>query len=192
MTKSKQYNNLLFALLSLAITSCLEPYNPPAIKETIDLLVVDGFINIGDNSAKVNLSKATPIANDDGHVPELNATVKIEDDDGGVYRLNEEADGMYTLANMDLSPSKKYRLIISRGNGKEYFTDYIELKQTPPIDSISWAPTARRDGINIYANTHDENNRGRYYQWRFVETWEYTSKYFPVYVLRNGLRFTNT
>ena len=56
--------------------------------------------------------------------------------------MNEEADGTYTLANMDLSLSKKYRLIIARGNGKEYFTDYIELKQTPAIDSIAWAPTA--------------------------------------------------
>ena len=131
MIKSNQYKNLLFALLSLAIASCVEPYNPPAISETVDLLVVDGFIDIADNSASVNLSKATPIANDDGHVPELNATVRIEDDNGGIYSLIEEADGTYTLANMDLSLSKKYRLIIVRGNGKEYFTDYIELKQTP-------------------------------------------------------------
>ena len=186
MIKSNQYKILLFVLLSIAITSCLEPYNPPAISETIDLLVVDGFINISDNSAQVDLSKATPIANDDGHVPEIHATVRIEDDNGGIYSLIEEAEGMYKLSNMDLSLSKKYRLIIVRRNGKEYFTDYIELKQTPPIDSISWAPTARRDGINIYANTHDENNSGRYYQWRFVETWEYTSKYFPVYEIRNG------
>ncbi|HET9434380.1 MAG TPA: DUF4249 domain-containing protein, partial [Chitinophagaceae bacterium] len=144
-----------------------------------------------DNSAQVNLSKATPLANDDGHVPEIQATVRIEDDNGGIYSLIEEADGMYTLANMDLSLSKKYRLSIVRGNGKEYFTDYVELKQTPPIDSISWAPTARRDGINIYANTHDENNSSRYYQWRFVETWEYTSKYFPAYEIRNGTILPN-
>src|SRR5688500_2308272 len=96
MTKNNQYKNLLFALLSIAITSCLEPYNQPAISETIDLLVVDGFIDIAGNSASVNLSKATPIANDDGHVPELNATVRIEDDNGGRYSLSEEADGIYT------------------------------------------------------------------------------------------------
>ena len=52
-------------------------------------------------------------------------------------------------------------------------------------------PHCRRDGINIYANTHDENNNGRYYQWRFVETWEYTSKYFPAYELRNGVALPN-
>ena len=192
MIKSNQYKNLLFALFSLAIASCVEPYNPPAISETVDLLVVDGFINIAGNSASVNLSKATPIANDEGHVPELNATVRIEDDNGGRYSLIEEADGIYTSANMDLSLSKKYRLIIVRGNGKEYFTDFIELKQTPPIDSISWGPTLRRDGINIYANAHDDNSKGRYYQWRFVETWEYTSKYFPAYILRNGVPLPNS
>ena len=192
MIKSNPYKNLLFALLFLVIASCVEPYNPPAISETVDLLVVDGFINISNNSATVSLSKATPIANDDGHVPEVNATVRIEDDNGDIYSLYQEADGTYTLANMDLSLSKKYRLIIVRGNGKEYFTDYIELKQTPPIDSISWAPTPRRDGINIYANTHDENNNDRYYQWRFVETWEYTSKYSPSYELRHGVALPNT
>jgi Domain of unknown function (DUF4249) len=182
---------LLFALLAVAITSCLEPYNPPEISETVDLLVVDGFINITDNSAKVNLSKATPLSNNDGRVPELNASVRIEDDNGDTYALIEEANGAYALENMELSLSKKYRLIVVRGNGKEYSTDYIELNQTPPIDSISWSPTVRRDGINIYANTHDENDDNRYYQWTFVETWEYNSKYFPGYETRDGVVIPN-
>jgi hypothetical protein len=192
MIKSSLHKAFLFALAAVVFTSCVEPYNPPAISETVDLLVVDGFIDISENSANVKLSKATPLANDDGPVPELNASVSIEDNNGDIYLLNDQGDGAYALENMDLSLDKKYRLVIFRASGKEYFTDYIELMETPPIDSISWAPTARRDGINIYANTHDENENSRYYQWTYVETWEYTSKYFPSYELRGGIVFANS
>ena len=42
----------LITLTFLAILfSCIEPYNPPAIEEVVDLLVVDGFINASDNTA---------------------------------------------------------------------------------------------------------------------------------------------
>ena len=47
-------------LLLLILTGCIEPYNPPAIADTIDILVVDGFLNGTDSSATVQLSKATP------------------------------------------------------------------------------------------------------------------------------------
>jgi hypothetical protein len=191
MIKSNPYKVFLFALASVVMSNCVEPYNPPAISETVDLLVVDGFLNITDNSASVKLSKATPLANDDGPVPELNASVRVEDNNGDVYLLNEQANGEYSLDGMDLSPSKKYRLVILRGNGKEYFTDYIDLVETPPIDSIAWGPTIRRDGINIYANTHGSNEDSPYYQWTFTETWEYNSKYFPAYITRNGEVFEN-
>ncbi|HEX6223863.1 MAG TPA: DUF4249 domain-containing protein [Chryseolinea sp.] len=185
MIKSTRYKAFVFCLASF-VAGCVEPYNPPAISETVDLLVVDGFLNITDNSARVTLSKATPLASDAGPVPELNAAVRIEDNDGDVYPLNEQAGGTYALEDMGLSLSKRYRLVIVRGNGKEYFTDYIELLETPPIDSISWAPTARRDGINIFANTHDSKEKSPYYQWTFEETWEYNSKYFPSYITSGG------
>ncbi len=117
MIKSNQYKNLLIALLSLAITSCLEPYNPPAISETIDLLVVDGFINISDNSAieicqRPHQSR-TMTGTFRSQMQRLELRMKR-----WRYSLVEEADGIYALANMDLSFQKNIALPLSEEMGR--------------------------------------------------------------------------
>jgi hypothetical protein len=172
---------LIYSLLISAV-SCLEPYNPPAINEEIDILVVDGHINAADGTASVQLSKASPLsAVNTASIPEPNATVQVEDENGSIYTLVEEANGNYKLTNAAFTLSMKYRLSILTDREHKYLSDYIELEQSPPIDSITWRLNDEQDGINIYINTHgDEASNSPYYQWTFVETWEYTAVY-PVF-----------
>ncbi len=177
---------LIYPLLILAVTSCLEPYNPPAITETVDILVVDGFVNSTDHSATVQLSKATPLGDNVTPVPELNASVRVEEENGTSFTLIEEGQGRYVLGNMNLNPSKKYRLYILTNREKQYFSDYVDLKASPEIDSITWGLNRDADGIIIFANTHDDTNKTKYYQWTFDETWEYTSQYFAALKIENG------
>ncbi|HEX4851802.1 MAG TPA: DUF4249 domain-containing protein, partial [Puia sp.] len=66
----------------------------------------------------------------------------------------------------------KYRLHIKTSNGKSYTSDYVPVKQTPPIDSVTWE---QNNDVNIFVNTHDPQNNTWYYHWDFVETWEYKS-----------------
>lgn len=171
---------LIYSLFILTI-SCLEPYSPPAINEEIDILVVDGHINAADGSASVQLSKAYPLSENTSAIPELNATVQIEDENGTVYTLVEESDGNYKLMNMAVILSTKYRLSILTDREKKYFSDYIELEQSPQIDSITWKLSNGQDGLNISVNTHGNKAvNSSYYQWNFVETWEYSAVY-PVF-----------
>ena len=167
--------------------SCVEPYNPPALDEVVDLLVVDGFINASDNSAHVRLSKATPLNEDHAGVPETNATVAIEDGQGNSFLLNENPAGSYTILDVPFLFSEKYRVVIATKNGKYYSSDFIELTHTPPIDSVNWKSGIQHHGIDIMVNTHDDTNTTHYYQWTFEETWEYTSNYPTAFRIQGGV-----
>jgi hypothetical protein len=178
---------LSFAWILVVAFSCVEPYNPPAIKELVDILVVDGFLNSTDSSAEVRLSKAAALSDQSGPQPELNALVQIEDENGNISQLTETGDGRYFIQKMNVNPALKYRLSITRSNDKKYVSDLIELKISPPIDSISWASSIQTKGLEIYANTHDASRNSKYYQWTYVETWEYSAGHYAAYKIKDGV-----
>lgn len=168
----------VYGLLLLSI-SCLEPYQPPEIAQNIKILVVDGFVNSTAGSANVKLSHTNPISSESSGEPETNATVTIEDENGASFSLTEQPSGYYTAEGMDININSKYRLVIQRSDNQRVSSDFIALKNAPPIDSISWAP--ENDGLNIFVNTHDASGEARYYYWDYVETWEYVSPQFSYY-----------
>lgn len=186
MNHRNLYWSLLYSCLILGAASCLEPYNPPAIQDTVDILVVDGFINSTDSSVSVTLSKATALADPAVSSPELNAFVSVEEENGNSYPLIEMGEGNFNLPKLNLNLSKRYRLHILASNEKEYFSDFIDINKSPPIDSITWRPTSSADGLTIFVNTHDDTKNTRYYQWTFQETWEYNSSYYSSFKIRNG------
>jgi len=49
----------------------------------------------------------------------------------------------------------------------------VEALPTPEIDSISYR--VMNKGVQFYANTHDPENKTRYYRWEYDETWLYSS-----------------
>jgi hypothetical protein len=180
------YGTLIF-IWSLAFTvSCIEPYNPPAIKEIVDILVVDGFLNSTDSSAVVKLTRAIALSDTGEPAPELNAAVRIEDENGYFYPLVETGNGNYSIHKMNVDPSLKYRLAFTTSNSTQYASDFIELKISPPIDSITYRKDPRFESVGIYIYTHDASNPTKYYQWTYNETWEYTSGYFSSVRLQNG------
>jgi hypothetical protein len=167
--------------------SCIEPYNPPAIDELVDILVVDGFLDSSNKTALVRLSKATALSDEsdaDNYVS--GAFVQVEEESGMVQTLQELGNGMYVLNNADVSSDKKYRLTIQNVNNKRYLSEFIELTRTPEIDSVTWKPSTQQSGINILVNTHDDSGETEYYQWTFEETWEYTSRFGANYKIENG------
>ena len=179
-------NIILFCVTVLF--SCIEHYNPPALDEIVDLLVVDGFIDASDNSAYVRLSKATALNENNAGIPETNATVAIEDDQGNSFILNENATGgYYTLLNKQFSFSDRYRVVIDTRNSKHYYSDFIELTHTPAIDSVNWKPGFQHRGVDIHVNTHDDTNSTHYYQWTFDETWEYIASYPTSFRIQDGV-----
>ncbi len=165
-----------FYLLLLILLCCKKPYNPPASSTPNSYLVVDGFINSGNDSTVIMLSKTVQLTGKTTYNPVLGATVTVEGEQNGVYNLYDNTNnGHYTsLNNLNLSSSQKYRLRIVNGN-RQYLSDFVEVKPTPPIDSIGF--NIQNGNVNVYVNAHDPTNSTRYYRWDYEETWQFHSKY---------------
>ncbi|QHT65542.1 DUF4249 domain-containing protein [Rhodocytophaga rosea] len=167
------YICLLFALCT---ASCIEPYNPPAIAEAENYLVVEGFINSGTEPSTFYLSRTRTQADTNNLIPEIGATVYVEGEQGDRYDFSEQNDGQYNSVPLNLTFNARYRLHIRTRTNKEYISDYVALKATPAIDTLTWA--VMNDGIQIYVDTHDPENDTRYYRWDYEETWQYNSAYY--------------
>jgi hypothetical protein len=154
---------------------CKQAYDPSVKASNTNLLVVEGFIKSGQGPTTIRLSRTTDI-NDTILKPEIGAQLTVEGDDGSNFSLIENGSGVYSIDQLLLNGNAKYRLDIKTADGKQYASDYSPVKNTPPIDSITWQ--RENGGVRIYANAHDPQNATKYYQWKYEETWEFHSAYF--------------
>jgi hypothetical protein len=170
------YRYLIFLFTTLATAGCLEPYPPPGGTGNVNHLVVEGFVNTKDNTATIALTRTAILSTSENPAKETGADVKLEDEQGFVGTIPESEPGVYRKTGLLLDRQKKYRLYIKTSSeNKEYRSDYIQFKQAPSIDSISYITAS--DGLTINVNTHDREGATRYYRWKYIETWEYNSEY---------------
>ena len=170
-----------FFYIIILIAGCKEAYNPHLKNAGYNYLVVEGNILTGDDSTHIHLTRTVDVSDTSVVQPELNATVKVESGNGEIYQLQEEGNGFYFSTPLSINPGENYRLHILTSNGKEYASDYVPVKQTPPIDSVSWK-LDNDGGVAIYANTHDATGSTQYYRWEYAETWEHRAKYSSVLI----------
>lgn len=178
-----KYSLLIFIIL---LCNCVKPFNPPALQAKNNYLVVDGFINTGANQiTTINLSRTKSISDSVFTTePELNAYVQIVSDEGNIYPLFEEGNGVYQSNALSLDNSKTYQLKIKTSNGKEYTSELQNCLKPPPVDSLSWK---QANDVFIYLYTHDPLNTTRYYKWDYIETWQYNSIFQTIYGVKNNL-----
>lgn len=164
---------ILTCLVIIVVVGCKEKYVPPFTSPPTGYLVVEGNINSGGKTT-VNLSRTATLEGNK-RLLEKGATVQVEGDDNSTYPLQETIEGRYESDQLQLNNRFKYRLNIRTAEGKQYSSDFEGLKMTPVIDSISWQ---RENGnVQLYVNAHDDQNNTKYYQWDYVETWEFHSPY---------------
>ncbi|MBC7571781.1 MAG: DUF4249 domain-containing protein [Spirosoma sp.] len=158
------------------LSSCVDIYRPPEISSPGTYLVVNGYFDSAPGAVTtISLSRTQNLADPKAPPAETKAQVSIESGTKAVYTLKENAAGAYTLTGVSPMPGQTYRLHIKTAGGKEYFSDYVPLVSTPPIDSVNWRPDD--DGLQINVNAHDPTNSTRYYRWDFQSTWQYTALY---------------
>jgi len=174
---------LLFFLTVLI--SCREPYQPPASDDQSNLLVVDAFLDGTKNSCTVVLSRSQSVLAKETKPMEKAANVQLEDSKGRIYTLNEIRDGIYNVSNVIIDTQMKYQLRLKTQGGKSYQSDFVEIKYTPPIDNVTWE--ANDHGLQFYVSTHDDDKKSLYYQYRFVETWEYVAPLYSAFEIKNGI-----
>ena len=170
-------------LLTVVFNSCKKPFSPKIIDNNNNLLVVEGFINTGADSTIFKLNRTVLLENQTTVNPETGATVNIESESNQVFLLKEEAKGVYASPALQLNPNSKYRLRIKTAKNSIYLSDFVEVKESPPIDEVGWKIT--NNGLQIYANTHDASNKTRYYRWEYTDTWIFHSRY-QSFLMWNG------
>ena len=156
----------------LFTVGCKEYYDPPVIKNNPDFLVVDGFLNAAPDSTYIKLTHTRNLVDTAPGVPELNASLLAEGDQGTLIPLTETGNGFYGNL-LPLNTAEKYRLSINTSGGRQYRSDFVPFKKTPPIDSLTWDQDT--SWVRFHVNTHDPQNKTVFYRWQFEETWQYTT-----------------
>ena len=68
---------------------------------------------------------------------------------------------MYQSLALNLDSTLQYRLNIVTSDGNKYQSDFVTVRQAPPIDSLTWElagdpdPITGKQFFNIYVNSHD-------------------------------------
>ncbi|HWZ14082.1 MAG TPA: DUF4249 domain-containing protein [Mucilaginibacter sp.] len=176
----------IYALFVFLIAdSCKKPFIPQAISSDNNrYLVIEGVVNSGNDSTFIKLSRTQKIDTTHTVSPEINANVTIESNAGANYKLAEITAGTYAAPPLNLDATRKYRLHIKTSGNKEYISDYVVVKNSPPIDSVGFV--AASTGVQVYVNTHDATNSTRYYRWDYAEDWQFHAKY-PSTYYSNGV-----
>jgi hypothetical protein len=132
----------------------------------------------------IKLSRTKLIDTSKSIAPETGAVVTIENDANATIPLTEIKPGTYAAPPFNLDPAHKYRLDIKTSNAKEYISDYVTVKNSPPIDSVGFAATAL--GMRVNVSSHDPSNATRYYRWDYSETWQFHSWFNSTYADDGG------
>jgi hypothetical protein len=165
-------------------SGCVQSYSPPATQGNNNYLVVDGFINTGQDSTIFTLSNSTNLGDSLPPAPQTGAQIVVEGSGGYSKQLTELGNGRYGSAALNVDPTQQYRVRIATANGNQYLSNFVPVLQTPPIDSISWKQ--QNHGVQIFVTTHDPQNLVNDYQWQFAETWEYHANNDALVIFENG------
>jgi hypothetical protein len=157
----------------------------PEIYEEQELLVVEGLITDQPGPDTIKLSKSLPLGEKSAARPVSGCIVKISDDLGNNYFLNEIKTGTYvtdpTTFKGKIGRSYTLKISTNSSNNNFNYESYpMEMQKVPPIDSIYYEkPVVKEDiagwfGIDacqIYLDTRDPENICKFYRWDYSETW---------------------
>lgn len=160
------------------LNGCIEPYETNQEGRYDDRLVVEAVLTNEIAYQTIKLSRTYSLENSP-RVVENGAVVKVIED-GNVFHIYEEKQpGQYiSTVKYSAKPNKDYKLSILLQNGKEYFSNAMQL----PVESNSdfdLIPTKGRDktgreGVYIkYENKNNaSNNSSSYYRFDYSGTYK--------------------
>lgn len=170
----------------LCLWGCIDPYTPE-IKETKEMMVINGRITDQEGFQYVEVSRTSPLNNGLHSSAVRGCTVEVEDNNGKIYSFEESGEGVYAcwMEQADLTPGSEYRLRVSTPEGKIYRSGFEKLLPCPPIEEIPWEvqktetsnPNFSYNGVQFYVSTDASGDYAKNYLWELEETWRYHSTY---------------
>jgi hypothetical protein len=178
-------------IILLCAVSCIDPFHPE-IKETEDLLVINGSISDRPGWHYIEVSRSSPY-NEPGFKPVNGCVVRVEDENGRGVTYYEYQPGVY-WANLEasfLGVNKAYKLLVYTQDGEEYQSDYDSLLACPPIDSLYYEIELQESddpnitylgGVQFYVDVKGKEGDSRNFLWKPVESYQYHSAYLTEHV----------
>lgn len=166
------------------LTGCIEAFDPE-INSSVELLVVDGSIIKNDSIQQVLISTSTDIDNPE-YSPVVNCSVSVTDKLGNVFSFTEIDEGSYTaeIPEEYLVYGNEFRLDIVSPENKHYQSEWEELLESSPIDSIyseeeyyQSSSEQYEIGLQFYADLKAPDTASKNYRWIIEETWEIHTEY---------------
>jgi hypothetical protein len=166
---------IVYCCLTIVLMCCKDKYNAPVKVPITGYLVIEGYIS-ANGPVEIHVSRSIPLSDTAKLINETLAKVQLQGRDNSTYNLTETPGGNYTNILVNLNKGQQYRLYFKTSDGKEYASDYVNVKTAPLIDSVGFV--RENGGVQLYLNTHDPNNNTWYYRWTTEENWEYHSSYY--------------
>jgi hypothetical protein len=182
-------------LILILFWACKDKYTPHVNSSASGTLVVEGFINTGNGPTNILLTRVAPL-NEISTIPEPGAQVEVESEQGARFSLSETSPGNYSINQIPIDSTQKYRIHIKTSNGLDYLSALTEAKITPPIDTVGYDIAS--DHLTIYVSAHDDRKKSLYYEWYYQETWKYFAftlsnfKYTPAGIVPRDIKDADT
>lgn len=165
------------------LSGCVDPFPTPHLESDSQFLSVDAFLNVTVGVVVVKLGRSVALDTLINSTPERSATVWLENARDDKFILSEISAGTYQQM-ISTSPGETFRLGIKLSSNQAYHSDWIHVKQSPPIDSLT--AEATNLGYEVQVSTHDHESGSKFYQWEYEETWQYTSAFSSDYEVLDG------
>ncbi len=193
---------LIPILTGCFLISCVERYYLEEESDIARRIVVEALITDHDTLQKVILSN-TSMPERPVHLPLTHCMVSITDSNGHEFIFVESpaSPGTY-LGSIDSSSmyaGNRFRLFFTVPSGRQYASDYEELTECPPVDSVyykistqsTFNPDVDIHGVQFFMDLDASGYDGRYYRLQIDETWEYHASW-PVTLFWAGRIYSVT
>jgi len=119
------------------LSSCIIPFEPHIDSKDINKYVVSGQVTDLDEYQTVSISMAAPIG-DPKYIPVSGCYVRIYDDKGHEFVMNESEEGIYNVEidNNYLIPGNSFKVEILTPDGTIIESDFDQMNECPDVDSV--------------------------------------------------------
>ena len=174
------YYSWIFSLGLLS--SCIKPYYPQIDANAAKKYVVSGRLTNREGWHEVEVSSSSPIESP-VYIPVSACQVKILDDKGNIFLLEEYEPGQYHvwISQEKLACGTAYRLTVTTPDREELASGFDTMPAGPQVDSIYYSikdvPTSDPEKsmriMQFFVDLKAEGEYSHYYKWEVEETWEY-------------------
>ncbi|MCK0109510.1 DUF4249 domain-containing protein [Flavobacteriaceae bacterium S0825] len=170
----KRHITGLILIITVLLSSCVEPFEYES-ENFEKLIIINTVITDEIKQQVVYITNTTPI--DEHYVsPETNAQVIVKDDIGNQYVFSETEFGKYISQNpFAVIPGRNYSLNVVTSNGREYYSEEVNLVSGKKPVSVNPIRRVNDDGIvgvDILVNSFDETSSSNYYRYEYEETYK--------------------